>query len=196
MGGAAALAAVKDITQIAQLSIDASAGGLKVNQDIMWLAPDLYREENTLPNGTKVMVFSNGKDGWAASPQGIQDIPDSELKQVGFELFRMWFLILSPDSTRKVSQTAPDRIDVSGDKNEMTLVIDPQTNMPLSETYSDVDAPVGTVVETFSDWQTTAGVKLPRRTVISQNGSHFADVTVSRVAINTGLTREQISRKP
>jgi zinc protease len=196
LGGAAALAAVKDITQVAQLAIDASAGGLKVNQNISWLAPDLYREENTLPNGTKVMVFSNGKDGWAASPQGVQDIPDSELKQVSFELFRMWFSMLSPDSTRMVSQTAPDKIDVTDGANDMTLTIDPQTNMPVSESYSEVDAPLGTVVETFSDWQTTAGVKLPHKTVISQNGMHFADVTVSRVVINSGLTAAQISKKP
>jgi hypothetical protein len=187
---------VKDITQAAELSIDASAGGLKVKQKIMWVAPDLYREENTLPTGKTVMVFSNGKDGWAASPQGVQEIPDSELKQVSFELFRMWFTLLSPDSTRKVSQTSADKIDVSDDNNDMTLTIDPQTGLPLSESYSEVDAPLGTVVETFSDWQTTAGIKLPRKTVISQNGMHFADVTVSAVAINSGMTAGQISKKP
>jgi zinc protease len=196
LGGAAALAGVKDITQAAELSIDASAGGLKVKQKIMWVAPDLYREENTLPTGKTVMVFSNGKDGWAASPQGVQEIPDSELKQVSFELFRMWFTLLSPDSTRKVSQTSADKIDVSDDNNDMTLTIDPQTGLPLSESYSEVDAPLGTVVETFSDWQTTAGIKLPRKTVISQNGMHFADVTVSAVAINSGMTAGQISKKP
>jgi hypothetical protein len=39
-------------------------------------------------------------------------------------------------------------------------------------------------------------VKLPHRITISQNGKHFADVKVSSVTINQGMTPEQISKKP
>ena len=51
-------------------------------------------------------------------------------------------------------------------------------------------------MEVYSDWQETNGVKLPHKIVITQNGKHFADVTVTSVLINQGLTPEQISKKP
>jgi len=197
LGGAAALAAVKDITQQGQLVIDPSAGGLKVGQTISWVAPSSYREENVLPTGGKVMVFSNGKEGWAWGPQGAAPIPEAERKQVSFELFRMWFPLLAPDSSRSAIQTGPDQIDVTdANGNSMTLTVDPQTSMPLTESYREVDAPLGNVTETFSDWRVVSGVKLPYKTVISQNGMHFADVNIARIAINSGLTAEQISKKP
>jgi hypothetical protein len=37
---------------------------------------------------------------------------------------------------------------------------------------------------------------LPHKIAISQSGQHFGDVGVTSVAINTGLTTEQISKKP
>ena len=51
-------------------------------------------------------------------------------------------------------------------------------------------------METYSDWQETNGVKLPRKITISQNGKHYADIKVTSVAIDQGLTPEQLSKKP
>ena len=52
------------------------------------------------------------------------------------------------------------------------------------------------VTETYSDWQESNGVKLPRKITISQNGKHFGDVKVTSVTIDGGLTPEQLSKKP
>ncbi|MDP9054041.1 MAG: insulinase family protein [Acidobacteriota bacterium] len=52
------------------------------------------------------------------------------------------------------------------------------------------------VTETYADWQETDGLKFPRKITISQNGRHFADIKVSSVVLNRGLTPEQISKKP
>ena len=78
----------------------------------------------------------------------------------------------------------------------MLLAIDPATGLPLSESYSEAGSPGQDVIETYADWQETNGVKLPRKITITQNGKHFADIKVTSVAINQGLTPEQLAKKP
>jgi zinc protease len=198
MGGEANLAAVKDITQKSQMKLDPAAGSLNVAQTWQWVAAGHhYREENVLPGGA-VMTYSDGESGWVWNSKGAQAIEDPERDQVRFELFRMWFPLLlsagNPDRT--VSQAGENGIVIAEkDGNAILLTIDPNTNLPSSETYREVGGPEP-VTEVYSDWQETAGVKLPHKIGISQSGQHFADVGVTSIAINAGLTAEQISKKP
>src|SRR5207248_1315024 len=163
-----------------------------------WLASGHYREENVLPFG-KVMTYSDGKTGWVSSPQGVTAIPDGERKQVSFEIFRMWFPLLGSanDPDREIKDEGNGVIRIS-DKagNTVLLAIDPKTGLPLSENYSEAGSSGQDVMETYADWQETDGVKLPRKITITQNGKHFADVKVSSVVFNQGLTPEQLSKKP
>ena len=198
IGGEAKLAAVKDVTQKAELNLDPAAGALKITQTELWMASGHYREESTLPFG-KVIVYSDGKTGFVSSPQGTQAIPDAEKKQVSFELFRMWPALLgkSSDPNRSITDEANGAIriaDKSG--NSLVITIDPATGLPQSENYSEAGQAGQDVTETYADWQDTNGVKLPRKITVTQNGKHFADIKVNSVEIDTGLTLEQLSRKP
>ena len=198
IGGEAKLAAVKDLTQKAELNLDAAAGGLKISQTESWIASGQYREESTLPFG-KVIVYSDGKTGFVSSPQGTQAIPDAEKKQVSFEIFRIWPALLAKpsDPGRTITDEANGAIriaDKSG--NTLLLTIDPATGLPLSENYSEAGSAGQDVTETYADWQETNGVKLPRKITITQNGKHFADIKVTGVEIDTGLTAEQLSKRP
>jgi zinc protease len=198
MGGETNLARVKDVTEKAELNLDPAAGAMKVTQTEMWLASGHYREENVLPFG-KVMTYSDGKTGWVSSPQGVATIPDAERKQVSFEIFRMWFPLLasSRDPDREIKDEGNGVVRIA-DKagNSVLLTIDPKTGLPLSENYSEAGSAGQDVMETYGDWQETDGVKLPRKITITQNGKHFADVKVSSVAFNQGLTPEQLSKRP
>jgi len=198
MGGASKLAAIKDLTQKGEVSLDQKAGGLKVQQTELWLAPSQYREDNVLPFG-KVATYSDGKAGWVASPQGVQNLPEAERKQVSFEIFRMWPTLMASggDPERKIEDAANGAIRIS-DKtgNALVLEVDPATGLPASERYSEAGTPGTDVQETYADWQESNGVKLPRKITISQNGNHFADVKVTTVEMNKGLTAEQLSKKP
>lgn len=196
-GGAAKLAAVRDITQKAELSLDPAAGGVKVSQTEMWLASGHYREDSVLPFG-KVTVYSDGQTGWAANPKGVTALPGAERKQIAFEIFRMWFPLLSSASNpnRTITDEANGSIriaDKSG--NSVLLTINPSTGLPLSEKYSEAGSPED-VLETYADWEETNGVKVPHRITISQNGKHFADVKITSVTLNQGLTPDQLSKKP
>lgn len=195
-GGESKLAAVKDITEKAELQLD-QPPGMKVTEVEQWTNSGQYREDSTLPFG-KVSVYSDGKTGWASSPQGTANLPEPERKQVSFEIFRMWFPLLTSasDPNRTITDEANGAIRISDKSgNTVLLTIDPATGLPKSETYSEPGTP-GDVTETYSDWQESNGVKLPRKVTISQNGKHFGDLTVSSVEINTGLTAEQLSKKP
>jgi zinc protease len=197
MGGETNIAAVKDVTQKSQMKLDPAAGGLTIAQTWLWVAPGHYREENVLPGGA-VMTYSDGETGWTWNGKAPQPLEDPERDQIRFELFRMWFpLLLSANNpSRMVSQLGANGIVIADkDGNSILLTIDPATSLPVSETYREVGGPEP-VTESYSDWQETAGVKLPHKIAISQNGQHFADVSITSIAINGGLTAEQISKKP
>ncbi len=197
LGGEAKLSAVKDITEKAELSLDPAAGGLKVAQTEFWIASGHYREENVLPFG-KVLSYSDGKTGWVSSPQGVTAIPEPELKQVTFEMFRMWFPMLTGANPNRTIQDEANGVIRISDKsgNSVLLSIDPATGLPLSESYAEPGSTGQDVTETYADWQETNGVKLPRKVTITQNGKHFADVKVTGVMLDQGLTPEQLSKKP
>ena len=54
----------------------------------------------------------------------------------------------------------------------------------------------GATDEVFSDWQAASGVRLPRKVSIQRGGKHFADAVITELRVNTGLTPDQMSKKP
>jgi zinc protease len=194
MGGEANLSAIKDMTQKADLTLDPAAGGLKATQTELWISTGHYREEDVLPMG-KMVSYSDSKTGWVASPQGAMAIPEPERKQIAFEIFRMWPALMT--GAHEVKDEANGAISIS-DKagNNLVISIDPATGLPASESYSEAGTPGQDVLETYADWQESNGVKLPRKITLTQNGKHYADIKVTSVAINQGLTPEQLAKKP
>jgi zinc protease len=198
VGGETKLSAVKDFTEKAELNLDAGAGGLKASQTEAWIASGHYREDSVLPFG-KVIVYSDGRTGWVESPQGVMPIPDAERKQVSFEIFRMWFPLLTSaaDPNRAIQDEANGAIRISDKSgNSVLLTIDPATGLPFSENYTEAGSNGQDVMETYGDWQETNGIKLPHKMTITQNGKHFGDVKVTSVMMDQGLTPEQLSKKP
>src|ERR1700730_2972191 len=96
MGGAEKLAAVKDATYTAELALEPAAGGFKIKQVSMYLAPDQLRQEQELPFG-KITAYTDGKSGWVATPQGLQTMPAEVLKQAQGELFREPYPLMLSD---------------------------------------------------------------------------------------------------
>ena len=197
MGGADKLLAVKDVTQSGTVQLDKAAGGLKVTQTSQWIAPTYYRQEDVLPFG-KIITYSDGKSGWASTPKGVVPLPDAQLKQITFEMFRNWpVLMLSDrDPDRVVTDAGGGKVEIS-DKagHSLLMTFDAKTGLPESETYSEPGGQ-GEVQEAYSDWQETGGIKSPRKVTLLQGGNHYADVMVSSQTVNSGLTVEQISKKP
>lgn len=200
MGGADTLAAVKDMTQSAEVNMDMGGGAMKASQNNMWIAPSTFRQEQQLPFG-KVIAYSDGTTGWLQTPQGNMPMPAPVLQQVRGELFRLWIpLALSDrDPDRTVNYAGDGVLEISGKQGvSIRLKVDEASGIPISVSYSSsqMSGAPEIVEETFSDWRDVQGVRLPFKTVIMQGGRKFAESTVQSIRINAGLKPEELSRKP
>jgi outer membrane lipoprotein-sorting protein len=201
MGGAEKLAAVKDATYTANIALEAAAGGIKIKQVNMYLAPGELRQEQELPFG-KVIAYTDGKTGWMSTPQGEQPMPAEVLKQAQGEIFREpYALMLSDrDPSRVVNAIGENTVEISTATGGLSvrMEFDPATGLPARETYTDIGsggAPAETT-DIFSEWRDVAGMKLPFKAIQLENGMKMLEVTVSEYKINSGLSAAELSKRP
>jgi zinc protease len=199
IGGADKLAALKDGVETLELAMDASAGGVKLKQTIKFLA-NHYRQEQELPF-MKVIAYTDGTSGWLSTPQGVMPMTPDVLRQAQGEMFRRFTRLLLADREEGQTIAAVDdhTIEIAGPNGQSArLELDPATGLPAKETYQAPGAggaPIE-VVQTFSDWREAGGFKLPFKVQLEQGGKHAADIIVSDYKFNTGLTVEEISKRP
>jgi hypothetical protein len=119
------------------------------------------------------------------------------MRQVEGDLFRNWITLLQSGSNpdRTINDAGGNKLEISDKEgHSLLLTIDPATGLPQQETFAEPGG--GTTEEVFSDWQPAAGVRLPRKISIQRGGKHFADAVITEFRINTGLTPDQMSKKP
>jgi hypothetical protein len=199
MGGPDKLAAVKDSTKAINLVMEPSAGGMTIKQNTR-LVGNQVRVEEELPFG-KISIYSDGKSGWMATPQGATALPAEILEQMRGESFRdLVGLVLSiRDTTRVVNAVDPNTVQIatSGGQN-VKLAFDPATGLPATQTYQETGqngAPSQTV-EIFSDWRDVAGIKMPFKIVLQQDGKKAGEATAASYQFNSGLKAEDLAKKP
>ena len=200
MGGADKLASIKDTDWSADVSLQAGPGGsMKAKQRNLLLLPNLLRQEQELPFG-KMTVYSDGKTGWMAAPQGVRPMNAAIVRQVQGELFRNLFtLALSGrDPSRTVSAVGDDAVEISDKAGDRArLVLDPNTGLPAKEVYQGEGmGHPAEIEENFSDWRDVSGIKVPFRISITQGGRKSTEITVTDYKLNTGLKPEDLSKKP
>lgn len=200
-GGAEKLAAVTDLEQASELLLNQGSGQIKVKQLIKWVAPATFRRDADSPFG-KMSIYSDGEGGWISSPQGAGPLPPPILKQIQEELFRNYFrLLLSDrDQSRSVNYAGQGILEISDKQgNLVKLTVDEKTGLLLKESYQQagqMGSGPAAVEEIYADFQDTAGIKLPRKITINQNGSKFADITVQDYRLNSGLKVADLSKRP
>ena len=200
-GGADRLAAIKDIRYTADVSIQTPGGAvMKVKQTDSYVAPAVLRQDLELPFG-KQSVYSNGSTGWIAGPQGLQALPPAVLKQVQGEIFRKLFRLALSDREegRTVSYAGEGVLEIADKSGESArLQVDEKTGLPLKVMYQGaaMGGPPQPVEEVYSDWREVGGVRVPYKWTIVQGGKKFGDVTVQEYKINSGLTDQELSKKP
>jgi hypothetical protein len=127
-------------------------------------------------------------------------MPAPVLKQAQGEILRAWFaLMLSDrDASRTVTAVGPNAVEISGNGQNVRVDFDEKTGLPLDEVYKETGmggAP-SEVKETFSDWRDVDGIKLPFKVMLEQGGQRAGEVTISEIKLNTGITAEELSKKP
>lgn len=198
MGGADKLAALKDLTRSLDLTMDPSAGGLKVKETTR-VVGDQFRQEQELPFG-KMTVYTDGKTGWLVTPQGTMNMPAEVLKQARGDIFRELapLMLSTRDASRTVNAVGDNAVEISGGGLSVRMEFDPATGLPSRQTYQE-PGPTGApseVVETMSDWRDAGGVKMPFKIVLEQGGKKAGEAVVSQYQFNTGLKGEDLAKKP
>jgi zinc protease len=198
LGGAAKLEAVKDVRYHAEVAILAGGGGMKAKQTNSFVKPATLRQDIELPFG-KQSVFYGGESGWLATPQGTQNLPGPVVKQIQGELFRMLFsLALSDkDPNRTISAVDGNTVEISDKQGDSVKLQLDAAGLPAKVMYAGEGMGGSSAVEeTLSDWRDVDGIKLPFATSIVQSGKKFADVKIEDYKINSGITTEELSKKP
>jgi hypothetical protein len=193
MGGA-----LKDMTRSLDLTMDPSAGGLKVKETTR-VAGDQFRQEQELPFG-KMTVYTDGKTGWLVTPQGTMNMTADILKQARGDIFRELapLMLSTRDASRTVNAVGDNAVEISGGGLSVKMEFDPATGLPSRQTYQE-PGPTGApseVVETMSDWRDAGGVKMPFKVVLEQGGKKAGEAVVSQYQFNTGLKAEDLAKKP
>jgi hypothetical protein len=153
------------------------------------------RQDLELPFA-KQSVYSDGSTGWLSTPQGMMGMTPAVLKQVQGEVFRQIPPLVMSDraADRTVNYPGDGAIEISvKDGESVRLEVDEKTGLPSKIIYQGSQGPVE---QTYSDWREVNGIRLPFAWTIMQGGKKFASVTVADYKVNSGLTKEEISKKP
>ncbi|MCB9383777.1 MAG: hypothetical protein H6509_04115 [Bryobacterales bacterium] len=206
-GGADAIAAIRDVRQKRQMR--SLVAGVTAEQTLTYIVPKAFKQESALPFG-KVIVFVDADGGWMNGPQGQLDLPPPQRKQADGELFRIREALLLADrlddrEVRFVREADDDGrpavvLEVAAKQGGETaqVWIDKESGEFYKLAYAGIvlagQPPL--VEERFSDFRELDGVRLPYKTAIHQNGPLLTDVTVLELELNSGVTVEELARKP
>ncbi|MCC6860542.1 MAG: insulinase family protein [Bryobacterales bacterium] len=197
LGGAERLAGIRDLTTVSELTM--ARGGMKARNTNRWVAPEHLRQDSQLPFG-KMAVYSDGKTGWIVSPQGAGPLPPPLMQQVRGELFRIYPRLMTSDRIpgRTVNHAGPGLLEISGEGMTVKLYVDEKTGMPVKEAYSSpgMGGAPSQVEEIYGEFREVDGVKAPFRITVMQNGQKFAEANISEYKFNSGLTVEEVSKRP
>ncbi|MEO5924605.1 MAG: pitrilysin family protein [Bryobacteraceae bacterium] len=198
MGGTDKLAAIKDSTVVLDMTMAPSQGGIKMKQTIRTVLPSHYRQDQVLPFGL-VVAYINGDKGWLSTPQGTQDMPAEIVKQAQGEAFRNFPAIILSDrmAGRTVNAVNDNTVEISGGGETVRVEFD-ATGLPGKLLYRDAGANGAPteVTETMSDFREVSGLKVPFKVTIQQGTEGIGQATMTSYAFNSGLTAEEIGKRP
>ncbi len=200
MGGAEKLAAIKDLTQAVESSVATTTGPLKGKYIRRFIIPNHLRTEGESKIG-KTIIYTNGKSGWLVNNESWLPIPDEMLTLIKGELFRQlpMLLLSDRDASRTVKALGDNAVEITTkDRLKVRIEFDPGTGLPARHLYNE---PISysrsrKVSESFSDWREANGIKLPYQAVRQADEETLSIAAVSEYRINSGMTVEQLSKRP
>jgi hypothetical protein len=171
-----------------------------VKETDRWIAPTYFRQDTELPSG-KIAVFCDGRVGWVAAAQGGGPLAGAQLKQMQGNLFRQYFRLLLSDRIegRTVNALDDNTIEIADATGQTArLEFDADTRLPQRVLYEATRAggPPIPVEETWSEFQETAGVKVPRRIVVMQGGQKYAEMKATDFKVNSGIQLQELQKRP
>jgi hypothetical protein len=205
VGGAAKLAAVKDVTTTGAMTITTPNGDLQGDAKTVIVHPDKLRTVVTLPIGEMVQIFNGTATSMTIGGQSL-DLPPAMAAEMRRGILlngSIGVLREALAGTAEVAALEPKAVDgvtydrVSWKKGDLDLVLafDPKSHLLTIVNYrgATMEGMADSEVR-FSDFKPAGGLTLPTRYVSFQNGQQIVDVTIKEWQINTGVTADSIMK--
>jgi len=156
-------------------------------------APDMVRQEMTLPMGTMTSVMTPNA-AFAITPMGIQDLPSSARASASGEMKIDFFNVLrhvdDPKysfaivGTEKIGDVTTQILDVNADGAHAKWYVDPATGKVLRRARVAAGPAGGEIVTDFTEWKAFGGITFPTASTSTRGGEKFSQVKVTNVEVN------------
>ena len=191
------LAGVNDMVEIGTMSLQTPQGAFELKVESTQTSSGKSLQKMTTPMGEMMQGF-DGKVMWAKTPQGIKEAPAAAADEAKEEAFRDTVFLLARANTLEAQdlgmvalgdkQVQALLVTDPQTKQELRLLIDPATALLAGKQYTGnlMGAP-GEIQEQYLEFKDSAGIKVPSKVIIFQNGQKKGEVTVTDVSLNTGV---------
>ncbi len=195
-GGAAKLAAVKDLTQTLLYRLP---NGAEESETDQWIAPSYLREDGVSTRVGHVIRFTDGSGGWISNGRLSGPLAGASLKQALADLMRFHVPMLLSDRVagRTISALDEQTVEIAQGDSVASIVFDPASGLPAQVLYTSTnDQGVSLYMqEDYADYRDVAGIQLPHAVTVYQRGTKYADGIVKEYKINSGLKPEVLQRR-
>ena len=201
MGGQQRLDSLTDAVWDYRAVLTRSSPAIVIEQHNSWRKPVSYRQEQKASIGSGVSFF-DGKLGWVHNGRNLNSLSPLVARQFRNEVIRLLFRLVRADHEEgyRVAYAGAGLVQITSSENYVVeMAFDFDTGLPerlrfLEQRPTD-GAPIR-VEEQFSDFRDVSGVLMPHRIAVKQNGREFAEFILQQMRFNTGLTEEEIGRRP
>ena len=201
-GGLEQLQSVRSFVAQGQYSRSTPGGMMQAEIKRTRVLPDKIRLDITFQAmGMRMSQVFDGESAWMAMPQGVQDLPGSQVEEFKKDALRDTINLLIHVSnndtsaqylgTENVNGKSADVIRIAiSDADTLKLFIDQETKYIVKKSYQSLgqEGPVETE-EYIDDYRDISGVKIGFHTVVHQNGEPFLEGTLSEAIINAEVDK-------
>ncbi len=207
-GGAAAFKAIKTMQWKGNLTMSTPQGDMAANTHVILLMPNRLRVNISLPMGEMSQII-NDDQAWIVAPQRTMPAPGNMKDEMIANLWRD-FVFLAANADREgltVQHLGTEEVDAQKcevllitpkDIKNFKLFVDAATMMPVKLSYQGTNmmgAPTNSE-ETFSDFREVSGVKLPFKSITTQDGKKAQEATATEIVINAAVDESLFVVKP
>lgn len=207
VGGAAAIAAVKDVTASGTVTLSTPGGEMNGDMRSTVVHPDRVKVVITLPVGELVQVYDGTQAWMRMGPQPPMELPAamhgemqrSVLMSGGIGLLREALegraQVAALESKSEGGQ-AQDRVSWKRGDLEMVVGFDAATGRIAQVTYKGItpQGPADSEIRVSDYEQVDGGLTVPMRATTYQNGQQAADVVITEWKFNTGVSAEEFAK--
>jgi len=194
IGGAARLLAIQDFTQSEESQTRTNRK--KLRSTVQFIAPDTIRDEQELEDGSRFIVFYDGKTGWTNSSRGTEDLAEDLFPPIAQNMSHRLLLILrklskNPDQATYAGHGVFEFLDAAD--RPINLTVEENTGVILKVRFHQESH---VIEEKFSDWRDVSGMKLPFHSELSQNDKPAGLRTILELRLNSHLNVDELKKRP